>query len=265
MRHLIWLKKFIHQIRMKNYAFIIGAQRCGTTYLVKKMQEHPDITVAEPIFPEPKFYLKGENQEKGPEEYYQTLFHNIISKLYVEKSTSYMENPKVAECISRHFPEASIIVMLRNPIHRAISNYFFSKKNGLENLDLEDAFAAEEERLVNKAWKDISVSPYAYKLRGHYINYLKIWSHFFKQNNIHIIFFEELISSKQNINDLFQKLGLSKTKLKFSNQPLNQGDYPSGFKVPDKLFKNLQNEFFPTVNELDHEFGTNASFLWGFN
>lgn len=251
---------------MKKHAFIIGAQRSGTTFLAKAMQAHPDIAFAQPIFPEPKFYLQKENQDKGAEIYRRTLFSNSSSaKLFVEKSTSYIESSLAAERIARHFPNALIIVLLRNPVTRAISNYFFTKKHGLETLVIEEAFAAEEERLSLGLQKAISVSPFAYKSRGHYINYLTNWRNHFPDKNIHLLFFEEIISDTRIISNLFERLGLAKLENELPKHHINFGEYPEGFQPAKKFINQLRAEFAPSVAKLDQEFGTNASALWGFS
>ena len=250
---------------MKKHAFIIGAQRCGTTFLAKAMQAHPDITFAQPIFPEPKFYLKKENQDKGGEVYRGALFStDSTAKLFVEKSTSYIEFSLAAERIAHHFPDASIIVLLRNPVDRAISNYFFTKKHGLETLVIEEAFAADEERLLLGLQKAISVSPFAYKARGHYINYLTNWRNHFPDKNIHLLFFEEMISDTRIISNLFERLGLAQLENELPNHRINIGEYPEEFQPSEKLISQLRAEFAPSVAKLDQEFGTNASALWGF-
>ncbi len=229
------------------------------------MQAHPDIAFAQPIFPEPKFYLQKENQGKGAEIYRRTLFANSSSaKLFIEKSTSYIESSQAAEQIARHFPDASIIVLMRNPVPRAISNYFFTKKHGLESLVIEEAFAAEEERLSLGLQNAISVSPFAYRSRGHYINYLTNWKNHFPDKNIHLLFFEEMISDTRIISALFEKLSLAKLENELPNHRINLGEYPEGFQLSEKLISQLRAEFKPSVAELDQEFGTNASALWGF-
>ncbi len=229
------------------------------------MQAHPDIAFAQPIFPEPKFYLQKENQDKGPEIYRRTLFANTSSEnVFVEKSTSYIESGLAAERIAHHFPDASIVVLLRNPVHRAISNYFFTKKHGLETLVIEEAFAAEEGRLSLGLQKEISVSPFAYRSRGHYINYLTNWRNHFPDKNIHLLFFEEMITDTRIISNLFDGLGLDQLANELSNHRINIGEYPEGFQPAEKFISQLRAEFAPSVAKLDQEFGTNASALWGF-
>ena len=41
-----------------NNFFIVGAQRSGTTWLYRMLQQHPQIALAEPCSPEAKYFLQ---------------------------------------------------------------------------------------------------------------------------------------------------------------------------------------------------------------
>jgi hypothetical protein len=249
---------------VKRHAFIIGAQRSGTTYLAKLLQQHGDIEFAQPIFPEPKFFSDDSKYSLGIDHYQNTYFStSSSSQLRIDKSTSYIESEVAAERIRTHFPDAPIIVVLRNPIHRAISNYFFTKKHGLELLDLEEALHNEDDRLDSVRLNGISVSPFAYKTRGKYVNYLQVWRRYFPSGNLYLVFFEEITKSIEPIKNLLLQMGLS-PEIPSSLQAENSGAYPEGFVISERLAQDLQEEFLPSVEALDHEFGTQAKRLWGF-
>ena len=90
---------------MSNRFFcIIGAQRSGSTYLYQVLDEHPEITMARPLRPEPKFFLDVAAWKKGREHYLARHFSDASpSAILGEKSTSYYERPVVAP---RWRPEA---------------------------------------------------------------------------------------------------------------------------------------------------------------
>ncbi len=121
--------------------FIVGGQRCGTTYLYHLLAGHPEIEMAVPVRPEPKFFLDDALYEKGLDHYERTFFAGKPgSKIKGEKSTSYLEYEKVAARISSAFPDASILVVVRNPVERAMSHWRFSTQNGVESVSMEEAF-----------------------------------------------------------------------------------------------------------------------------
>ena len=71
----------------------------------------------------------------------------------------YLFHPLAAERIAAALPDVKLIVLLRDPVERALSQYFHSKRLGLEPLELEEALAAEPKRLANaeaalKTWGD---------------------------------------------------------------------------------------------------------------
>jgi hypothetical protein len=111
----------------KEHLFIIGAQRCGTTYLYKVLDSHPEIYMAKPLRPEPKFFINDLEYSNGKLYYENKYFSSIDDSIKVlgEKGTSYIEHPDVSDRIKSFYPNAKIIVLLRNPVERAISNYFF--------------------------------------------------------------------------------------------------------------------------------------------
>src|SRR5680860_30087 len=111
---------------MKNIAFIVGAQRSGTTFLFQQLNQHPEVCMAKPVRPEPKFFIREELYNKGLEFYRSTYYAEAGNKVCIEKSTSYIEYELAAQRISQAFHHAKIIFILRNPVERAISNYRFS-------------------------------------------------------------------------------------------------------------------------------------------
>ena len=42
------------------HLLVVGAQRCGTTYLSRALDAHPDVTMARPSPPEPKVFCDEE-------------------------------------------------------------------------------------------------------------------------------------------------------------------------------------------------------------
>ena len=47
----------VPSVSMVERAFIVGVQRCGTTFLYHLLDQHPQITMARPVRPEPKVFL----------------------------------------------------------------------------------------------------------------------------------------------------------------------------------------------------------------
>ena len=79
---------------MIRHLLVIGAQRCGTTYLHTVLDSHEQITMARPANPEPKVFCSDELTRRGAEWYRETYFAHAGGELLLgEKSTSYLEDP----------------------------------------------------------------------------------------------------------------------------------------------------------------------------
>jgi len=186
-------------------------------------------------------------------------------QILIEKSTSYLENPSVAQKIKSWFPQTTIIVLLRNPVDRAISNYFFSKANKLENRPIEEALANPQTLSSNRIIK-CSASPFAYIERGFYARQLEKWKEYFSPAQIKILLFENIISSNKPIVSLFSTLTNSSCscKLRFPNVPINKGINYNKKHIATNIISNLKNIFSSSVNELDREWDLGAAKTWDF-
>ena len=235
--------------------FIVGAQRSGSTYLKEILGSHPQIAMAHSVKAEPKFFLDEELVGKGKSYYEKLYFHSLqpTTSLIGEKSTSYLESEEVAIRIKSFYPDAYILIILRNPIFRAYSNYLFSKFNMLESLDFGDALEFEKERIAKKRF-NTSVCPWAYVQRGHYINYIQHYANLFNRDNIKIIIFEELINNLSTVRNLYNWLGIETA---FSPPALEKIINP-GTKLndyPRSEFVNLISKFANSISQLEEWLG----------
>jgi hypothetical protein len=197
------------RMMMAEHFFIIGAQRCGTTFLYRLLDEHPSIEMARPLKPEPKFLLDADLCAKGREYYEATYFEGRPGIAWRgEKSTTYIESPLVAERMAQLFPEARVVCLVRDPVARAVSNYLFSRNNGLESLGLWEAFEREEERRNDYDRDRVSTSPFAYLTRGRYIDYLEPYLERFPDSRIRVVVQEALVSSLETIRGLYEWFGV---------------------------------------------------------
>ena len=158
---------------MIRHLLVIGAQRCGTTYLHTMLDSHEQVTMARPANPEPKVFCSDEATSRGAEWYRETYFAHAGDELLLgEKSTSYLEDPNAPARAKEMLGEIHVLAILRDPVKRAISNWRFSTDNGLETRSLETALS--ENLAGPREWDPsrTSVSPFAYLERGRYVDYL---------------------------------------------------------------------------------------------
>jgi hypothetical protein len=184
---------------------VVGGQRCGTTSLHELLDSHPAISMIRPARPEPKLFLGADFADKLT--HHERRDPVAPGRLSGEKSVTYLETPGVAARIADRYPRARIIAILREPIDRAISNYRYTRDNGLESLAIDDALdPAAEERPFDRA--AISASPYHYLRRGRYIDHLRRFTDVFPSNRVHVVLLEELIGRPESIVELLRFLGL---------------------------------------------------------
>jgi Sulfotransferase domain len=190
------------------HLLIIGAQRCGTTYLSSLLDAHPDVAMARPARPEPKVLLSPERAARGLAWYHSTYFsHAAAESLLGEKSTSYLEDPDAPRRAVEMLGRAEIVVVLRDPVTRAVSNWRFSRAHGLEERPLVRALTDNLRGAREWDVARTSVSPYAYLERGRYAAYLEPWFAAFP-DSVHVLFLSELAGQRAAVAGLYASLGL---------------------------------------------------------
>jgi hypothetical protein len=187
--------------------FIIGgAPRSATTWLWQLLNRHPDAYMAEPVAPEPKFFLIDELYDQGIEYYSRTWFASAPSgKVIGEKSTNYLESPAAAQRIFTHLPDVKLVFIFRNPVDRAFSNYLWTTMNGLETESFERALEMEESRAQATPERLKYARPYAYASRGFYHRMLLPYFDLFPRQNILCLRTEDIYHPKTRVQ-LAEKL-----------------------------------------------------------
>lgn len=130
----------------------------------------------------------------------------------------YYENavPKILEEKNAQIP---IIIVLRNPIDRAYSNYLNHVRTGWEELSFEDALNAEEERRAAN-WAD----GWFYIARGLYAEQVKAYMDNF--DRVLVLLFEEDIVTGQATNKILEFLNLEPLPQSMTTVHTNRSGYP---------------------------------------
>jgi hypothetical protein len=247
---------------MSRHLFIIGAQRSGTTYLYKILDAHPEVCMAKPIKPEPKYFMDPANAGSGYDVYYTKYFSDAGDVFWLgEKSTSYIECNEAALAIRQTVPDATILVILRDPVERAISHYSFTRDHGLEPYDIERAIKEEPSRM--HSWHSVgtSVSPYKYTERGKYAQYLEHWEKLFGKDRLILLVAEQFMGQQKEISALYDRLGITSHFVPPSlRERVNVGSAGRGrCKLSDGLRASLHAMFRPWNRKLEKYYGLDLS------
>lgn len=239
---------------MKNL-FIVGAQRSGSTYLYKILDDHPQVSMAHPVRPEPKFFMNEQLVARGKDFYEGSYFSDRKGGgLYLgEKSTSYIESLEAARRIHAFYPDARILMILRDPVSRAYSNYRFSVAHQLEELTFRAALDAEVDRCKSATFST-SVTPYAYRARGHYIDYINEYLKVFDAGQICVLIFEEFVSNLASVHSLYRWLEIDES---FVPSLLHQVFNPATVEKEDQgeVFRDLALGYRDSISCLENFLG----------
>ncbi len=182
--------------------FIVGAPKAGTTWLYRNLSQSRRLFVAPNK--EPRYYSVEDGAEvtfDGPGDdgwmshfvrsrgEYEALFDGAgDGQLCGEASSDYLYTSTVAaRRISGDSPAARIIVLLRDPVHRAYSNWLHHRRDDREPLPFGAALAAEEERMRSGwAWW------WHYRQRGWYSSQLEPFLERFPTDQVLLLRYDDL-------------------------------------------------------------------------
>jgi Sulfotransferase domain len=241
---------------------IIGVQKGGTTSLYNYLSQHPQIAPATTK----EIHYFDLNFDKSTD-WYCSHFPTPAEGEYSiagEASPYYIFHPQVPQRIYHLFPQVKIIALLRNPVERAISHYYYYIKVKYESLSFEEAIAREPERLKGEIEKLLADPTYysyehqhhAYLKRGIYADQLPAWLKLFPKEQILILKSEDLYANPcENYNKVLKFLNLPAHQLEIYEK-YNATEYPC---VSETVYQQLKT-FFRSHNQrltemLDRDFG----------
>lgn len=210
---------------------IIGAQKCGTTSLYYNLLQHPCISPAG----KKEIHFFDENYEKGLDWYRSFfppvgLFEGVITG---EASPRYFYLPHVPGRVRDTFQGIKLILILRNPVDRAYSQYQHNFRNHGLTEPFETALVTAGQLDKERTGFPISDPAFSKKYRqfsflarGIYIRQLEHWLCYFPIEQFLVLKSEDFFSSPGRImNNLFAFLGLEPYTInEFARK--NRYDYP---------------------------------------
>lgn len=247
---------------------VVGTARAGTTALHSYLRQHPEIFL--PKLKEPCFFVfegEGNKYIKGKfafairnfNDYTQLFSRAELNQKIGEMSTPYLYLfEKSISTIKKYFndyADIKIIILLRNPVDRAYSQYKWRVRDGREPLHFEDAIKEEKERMKANFSFD-----YFYVDRGFYYKQVKAYVENFK--NVHFVYFDDFNSEPSPVlKGICRFIGVNENwnfrKIKRQNEssvPIskslgklvtseNRLKYKFWFALPESVRNNLRRLF----------------------
>ena len=109
----------------------------------------------------------------------------------------YLFHPDVPGRIHALLPKVRMVVLLRDPVERTISQLFHARKRGFEHLAPAAALAEEPERL--QSGDPVSLQKHSYLSRSRYLEQLDRYGALFPPEQLLILRSEDLFSKPEQI------------------------------------------------------------------
>jgi hypothetical protein len=199
--------------------FIIGAPKAGTTALHAALAAHPSLFMS--VVKEPKFFLTDgppPTRGGGPGDVqtyrehiwrradYEALFRAAPpGALRGESTPFYLYSTAAQERIRALIPDAKLIVILRDPVERAHSNWTHLWSAGLEPVGDFLRACAEEDARIAAGWAEF----WHYTRLGKYGEQLENLFLRFPREQVFILRYRTLIDAPaRTLDDICQFLGV---------------------------------------------------------
>ncbi|XP_078414782.1 heparan sulfate glucosamine 3-O-sulfotransferase 3B1-like [Cetorhinus maximus] len=163
-------------------AVIIGVKKGGTRALLEFLRIHPDVRA---VGAEPHFFDR--NYERGLDWYRNLMPRTLEGQITMEKTPSYFVTKEAPKRIFSMSKDTKLIVVVRNPVTRAISDYTqtLSKNPDVPSFQML-TFKNMSTGLIDTSWSAIRI--------GIYAKHLENWLQYFPLSKILFVSGERLVS-----------------------------------------------------------------------
>jgi hypothetical protein len=219
---------------------IPGAPKAGTMAITSILNQHRDIYV--PAWKEPRFFIEDKIREladKAPLKKYlmksSTLDWQKYKSIYenkcrfkIDASVQYLYYfDSVVPKIKKYLGDPFIFIILRDPVQRALSNYYFNRRI---ELKISSSFIDSIKKELNGDRDELFGFLHHYKV-GLYYEQVKYFLENFSK--VKVLFYEDFQSDNLGfVNSILETLSLSKLE---TIQELPKLNTSSEFTLTGKL------------------------------
>ncbi len=170
---------------------IIGAGRSGTTSVYEYLAAHPQvnfsITKELHYFSLPDLFARGEG-------YFHSLFENKKARITATADTYLLVDKAAPERLRKYNPDMRIIVMLRDPVERAYSNFNYSVQYGHEKPETDFLETIQHEQGIIQRGDIVEINNRCHCYGSLYYQHLHYWMQYFPKEQFIIHQLNELKS-----------------------------------------------------------------------
>ncbi len=180
-RTRVWLRRPTAGLRRLPDFLILGAMRAGTSSLYRYLGAHPSVSPS--LRKEVEYFTRWHHRGEAWYRAHFPLGAFAGHRQCFEATPYYLCHPHAPERARELLPDARLVVILREPVARAVSHHRHLSHLGIETLPFEEAVAREPERLAGE-WERLLRDPgyesrdhhlFSYLERGHYAEQLQRW------------------------------------------------------------------------------------------
>jgi len=187
---------------------MVGCQRCGTTWTAAALSSHPSVYLPE----KKQSYFFDRYYDKGID-WYMERFTGVERqhKAVGEIATGYCLRDAVPR-LAKHFPDIKLIMVMRNPVDRAYSN-FQTRKMEFNCSSFEEAI---------ESYPDILE-------RGQYSDQIDELLKYYKRDQILFLLYDDLYADDRDyLKTILDFIGVdSSIESKLIGQRMNAAVFPT--------------------------------------
>jgi hypothetical protein len=240
----------------------LGTQKGGTTTLHHLLSQHPQVFL--PACKEVHYFSL--HSLRGMAWYADHFRSARPDQRCGDITPYYLFHPQAPLRIETALPTARLLVLLRDPVERALSHYFHARRHGFETLPLAEALRAEPDRLQGaeaalapSGGHHYSHQKHSYVARGHYEQQIQAYRQRFPDRQILVLQSELLFAEPEHCwQAVLSFLGLDSWPLP-PIQAANRG-MGEAHGVADSVRVQLRRHFADTVAFVSSTYG----FDWGW-
>jgi hypothetical protein len=243
---------------------IAGAQKAGTSALADFLETHPNVQMPHKdelhrtVQPARHFFDDEERFAKSKIDY-SPLQRGCVRKrpsnLLGSTTPIYIYWKPAMERLRNYNEQIKLIILLRDPAHRAFSHWNMQRDRKLETLDFLDAVQAEAAR-AEKA-RPSQLRKYSYVDRGFYADQIARVFRFFSREQAQVIKFEDFRRDpRRTLDATCAFLGLSPLE-KIDNRENNSTPYARKMTAAER--QSLVDLFRSDIERLEKLLGWDCS------